>query len=357
MLIYIIRAVVLIGGPLIGYFQISSDWKGVLIGLAAAAVVVVVEFVIDHIPLDSLISAVIGAIIGLVSAQLMNWVVFQMNNPRLYDLAERYSLLTHLMFASMGAVVFIRKRSELDLIDRDLIVKGGKRKNATTHIVDTSALIDGRVADVCESKFLSGTLVVPRFVLQELQHVADSADAVRRAKGRRGMDILSRLQENAEVPVRIFDKDFPEIREVDSKIVALAKELGAKVITTDFNLNKLASLQGVTVLNVNDLANALKPVVLPGEAMSVFVVKEGKERDQGVAYLDDGTMVVVEEGRRAMGQKVTVIVASILQTSAGRMVFAKAVREKPHHDHAPQERRADATDVSEAPGGHSPAEA
>jgi uncharacterized protein YacL len=364
MLINIIRAVVLLGGPAVGYFQISNDWKGILIGLVAAGVVIGVELVIDHIPLDSIISAVIGAILGLISAQLMNWVVFQMNNPKLYELAERYSLLTNLMFACLGAVIFIRKRSELDLIDRDLIVKGGKRKNATTHIVDTSALIDGRVADVCESRFVAGTLVVPRFVLAELQHVADSADAVRRAKGRRGMDILSRLQENAELPVRIFDKDFPEIREVDSKIVSLAKELGAKVITTDFNLNKIASLQGVTVLNVNDLANALKPVVLPGEAMSAFVVKEGKEKDQGVAYLDDGTMVVVEEGRRSVGQKVTVIVSSILQTSAGRMIFAKAVRER-HHDQghrrqepaaaggAPSEPHGDAPEAGGAP----PAEA
>jgi uncharacterized protein YacL len=324
MLIHIIRAVVLIGCPIIGYTQVSPDWKGILIGLATALVVLGIEFIIDHIPLDSLISAVIGAIIGLVSAQLLNWVVFQVNNTRLYYLAEKYTLFTHLTFAALGALVFIRKRSELDLIDRDLIVKGGKKKGSTTHIVDTSSLIDGRVADVCESRFLTGTLVVPRFILQELQHIADSSEPIRRAKGRRGLDILSRLQENAEVPVRIFDKDFPEIREVDSKIVALARELGAKIITTDFNLNKVASLQGVTVLNVNDLANALKPVILPGEIMSVFVVKEGKERDQGVAYLDDGTMVVVEEGRRYVGQKISATVNSILQTSAGRMVFAKA---------------------------------
>ena len=336
MLINIIRAVVIIAGPIIGYVQISSDWKGIVIGIIAALIFICVELIIDRIPLDSLISAVIGAIIGLVSAQLMNWVVFQMNSSRLYELAERYALLTHLMAASLGALIFIRKRSELDLIDRDLIVKGGKKKGSTTHIVDTSALIDGRAADVCESKFLSGTLVVPRFVLQELQHVADSAEPVRRAKGRRGMDILSRLQENPEVPVRIFDKDFPEIREVDSKIIALAKELGAKVITTDFNLNKIASLQGVTVLNVNDLANALKPVVLPGEVMSIFVVKEGKEKDQGVAYLDDGTMVVVEEGRRAVGQKVNAVVSSILQTSAGRMIFAKARHERHHEPRAQQ---------------------
>jgi uncharacterized protein YacL len=329
MLINLIRAVVLIGCPVIGHFHIAAGWKGILIGLLVALVVLGIEFVIDHIPLDSLISAVIGAIIGLVSAQLMNWVVFQMNNPRLYELSERYLLLTHLIFACLGALIFIRKRSELDLIDRDLIVKGGKKKNASTHVVDTSALIDGRVADVCEARFLSGTMVVPRFVLHELQHIADSSDTIRRAKGRRGLDVLARLQENPDVPVRIFDKDFPEVREVDAKVVSLAKELGAKVITTDFNLNKVASLQGVTVLNVNDLSNALKPVVLPGEILNVFVVKEGKEREQGVAYLDDGTMVVVEEGRRFVGQKVAASVNSVLQTSAGRMVFAKAPHGKP----------------------------
>jgi uncharacterized protein YacL len=336
MLINIIRAVVIIAGPAIGYLQISGDWKGILIGTAAALFFIGVELIIDKIPLDSLISAVIGSIIGLVSAQLMNWVVFQMNNARLYDMAEHYSLLTHLMFASLGALIFVRKRTELDLIDRDLIVKGGKKKNTSTHLLDTSCLIDGRIADVCESKFLAGTLVVPRFILQELQHIADSPDAIRRAKGRRGMDILSRLQENADMPVRIFDKDFPEVREADAKLILLAKELGAKVVTTDFNLNKVASLQGVTVLNVNDLANALKPVVLPGETMSIFVVKEGKEKDQGVAYLDDGTMVVLEEGRRLVGQKINATVSSILQTSAGRMIFAKAHRERSHGAQAPR---------------------
>jgi uncharacterized protein YacL len=209
-------------------------------------------------------------------------------------------------------------------LDRDLIVKGSKKKLQSTHIVDTSVLIDGRVADVCESKFISGTLVVPRFVLQELQNVADSADGAKRARGRRGMDILARLQQNPEVPVKIFDKDYPAIKEVDSKLVALARDLGGKIMTTDFNLNKVASLQGVTVLNINDLANALKPVVLPGETMNLYVVKEGKEKEQGVGYLDDGTMVVVEDGRRHLGQRLQVSVTSILQTSAGRMIFTKS---------------------------------
>ncbi|HRY29885.1 MAG TPA: hypothetical protein P5079_07585 [Elusimicrobiota bacterium] len=324
MLINLIRLLVIIVGPVIGYMQISPDAKGILIGVAAAVLIIAVEIVIDKVALDALISGVIGAIVGLVSAQLLNWVVYQMDNPRIYELLQKYSLLIHVVFAYLGLAIFVRKRSELELLDRDLIVKGSKKKLSNTHVVDTSVLIDGRIADVCETKFLGGTLVVPRFVLSELQHIADSSDSNRRARGRRGMEILSRLQENPDVPVKIFDKDFADIKEVDSKLVALSKDLGAKILTTDFNLNKIASLQGVVVLNINDLANALKPVVLPGESMSVFVVKEGKEREQGVGYLDDGTMVVVEDGRRFIGHKLNVMVTSILQTSAGRMIFTKS---------------------------------
>jgi uncharacterized protein YacL len=313
----------------IGYFQISPDTKGILIGVAAAVLIIFTEIIIDRVALDALISGVIGAIIGLVSAQLLNWVVYQMDSPRLYEIFQKYSLLIHVVLAYLGLAIFVRKRSELELLDRDLIVKGGKRRFINTHILDTSSLIDGRIADVCEAKFLSGTLVVPRFILQELQHVADSADAHRRSRGRRGMDILERLQANPDVPVKIFDKDYPDVKEADAKLVSLAREIGGKIVTTDFNLNKIASLQGVTVLNINDLANALKPIVLPGEAMSVFVVKEGKEHGQGVGYLDDGTMVVVEEGRRLIGSKVNVTVTSILQTSAGRMIFTKSRERAP----------------------------
>ncbi len=182
--------------------------------------------------------------------------------------------------------------------------------------------------DICETKFLSGTLIAPRFVLQELHHLADSEEALKRARGRRGLDILARLQENPEIPVKIIDKDLPEIPDVDGKVVRLARDLGAKVITTDFNLNKIAALEGVVCLNVNDLGAALKPVVLPGEAMSLFVMKEGKEKDQGIGYLDDGTMVVVEDGKKHIGKRLEVGVTSILQTSAGRMVFGKARGEK-----------------------------
>jgi len=191
-------------------------------------------------------------------------------------------------------------------------------------LVDTSAIIDGRIVDICETHFISGALVVPRFIVNDLHALSESADQLKRARGRRGLDILARLQELKNAPLRILDKDLPEIKEVDAKAVRLAHDLGAQVITTDFNIHKLAVLEGVTVLNVNDLSTALKPVVLPGEGMSIFVMKDGKEKEQGVGYLDDGTMVVVEEGRRWIGKRVEVSVYSILQTSAGRMIFAKA---------------------------------
>jgi uncharacterized protein YacL len=335
MLINIIRAFVLLAGPAVGYFQVSRSPRGVILGLGAAFFVIAAELIINRVALDAFISAVIGGILGLVSAQLAKWVAFQTGSEVVYDLVQKGSLLIHLVMACLGMLVAVHKRSELDLLDRDIIVKGNKKKNQTVYLVDTSALIDGRVADVCETRFIAGTLVVPRFILTELQQVADSADTAKRARGRRGLDILVRLQENPDVPVKVFDKDFADIKEVDGKLVALARELGARVVTTDFNLNKVAGLQGVTVMNVNDLANALRPVVLPGEVMNVFLVKEGREKDQGVAYLDDGTMVVVEDGRRALGQRVRATVTSIRQTSAGRMIFAKAVRDKESRPDAP----------------------
>jgi uncharacterized protein YacL len=190
-------------------------------------------------------------------------------------------------------------------------------------ILDTSVIIDGRIADVCETGFLEGVFILPQFILQELQHIADASDTMKRARGRRGLDILHKIQKMSRITVRIVDEDFPKIKEVDAKLVALAKLLNAKVITNDFNLNKVAELQGVSVLNINELANSLKPVMLPGEAMKVFILKEGKEYNQGVAYLDDGTMVVVENARRLIGKNSDVTVTSVLQTTAGRMIFSK----------------------------------
>jgi len=190
-------------------------------------------------------------------------------------------------------------------------------------ILDTSVIIDGRIADICRTKFIEGTLVIPEFVLEELQHIADSSDLLKRNRGRRGLDILNKIQKERDVKVLIYEGDFDDIHEVDSKLVKLAKMLKGKVVTNDYNLNKVCELQGVEVLNINDLANALKPVVLPGEEIAVHVIKDGKEYGQGVAYLDDGTMIVVEGGRDYIGETVEVLVTSVLQTSAGRMIFAK----------------------------------
>jgi uncharacterized protein YacL len=194
-------------------------------------------------------------------------------------------------------------------------------------ILDTSVIIDGRIADICETGFIEGTLIIPQFVLRELQHIADSSDPIKRNRGRRGLDILQKIQKNPNVQVRIHDMDFPDIRDVDGKLVAMAKALAAKVVTNDFNLNKVAELYGVSVLNINELTNALRPVVLPGEEIRVYVLKEGKEYNQGVAYLDDGTMVVIDSGRRHIGQTVDVCVTSVLQTTAGRMIFSRLKEE------------------------------
>ena len=190
-------------------------------------------------------------------------------------------------------------------------------------ILDTSAIIDGRIADICDTAFIGGTLVIPQFVLKELQLVADSPDGIKRQRGRRGLEVLDHLQKSAQVHTMISEVDFPEVKDVDSKLIELAKHMDAKIITNDFNLNKVAQLQGISVLNINELANALKPVVLPGEALKVFILKEGKEKDQGVAYLDDGTMVVVDNSRRMIGQNIEITVTSVLQTTVGKMIFGR----------------------------------
>jgi uncharacterized protein YacL len=200
------------------------------------------------------------------------------------------------------------------------------RDSARLHqykVLDTSVIIDGRIADICETGFLEGTLVVPQFVLRELQQVADSSDSLKRNRGRRGLDILQKMQKIAHVTVQIVETDFPEVREVDLKLIELARRMSGKIVTNDFNLNKVAQLRGVPVLNINELANSLKPVVLPGEVMRVFVIKEGKEAGQGVGYLDDGTMVVVDQARKALGKTIEVSVTSVLQTTAGKMIFCR----------------------------------
>jgi uncharacterized protein YacL len=232
------------------------------------------------------------------------------------------ALLLYVVCAYLGFFIGLWKGPELGWQEDGELGLGGSRARSPK-ILDTSVIIDGRIADICETGFLEGTLIVPQFILKELQQIAGSSDTLKRNRGRRGLDILQRIQRNADIDVRIIEHDFPKIREVDAKLVALGKVLKGKLLTNDYNLNKVAELQGVPVLNVNQLANAVKPVVLPGEIMNVYVMKEGKEYGQGVAYLDDGTMVVIDNARKYLSRNIDVAVTSVLQTTAGRMIFTR----------------------------------
>lgn len=279
----------------------------------------------EHMPLRQLLSAVGGLCIGLFIAALVY--------PAIAMLGGMWRIIPFaiaLVCGYVGLIVGIRKQDELAVVVKQLLEKQkvvasqGEVKGYEEHkILDTSVIIDGRIADICKTGFIEGTLVIPEFVLEELQHIADSSDLLKRNRGRRGLDILNKIQKELDVHVLIYEGDFEDISEVDSKLVKLAKVLSGKVVTNDFNLNKVCELQGVSVLNINDLANAVKPVVLPGEEIVVQVIKDGKEHGQGVAYLDDGTMIVVEGGRDYIGHTMEVLVTSVLQTSAGRMIFAK----------------------------------
>jgi uncharacterized protein YacL len=231
-----------------------------------------------------------------------------------------------MLMAYVGLIVGADKGNLLNMKIFENLFTSERQSSVCPKVVDTSVIIDGRIADICETGFIDGQLVVPQFVLHELQMIADSSDSIKRNRGRRGLDILQRVQKVSGINVQISEKDYPEVKEVDLKLIELARDLSGKIVTNDFNLNKVAQLHGVSVLNINELANALKPVVLPGESMKVFILKEGKEENQGVAYLDDGTMVVVDEARSLIGRNVEIVVTSLLQTTAGKMIFGKIGR-------------------------------
>jgi uncharacterized protein YacL len=276
-------------------------------------------------PVAELLTGTIGLILGLIVAFLINSALESVLFPVLNDIVP---IILTLLFGYLGFQVGFKKREELMSLNRGNKKKAIDEESIKTQgprlkILDTSVIIDGRIADICKTGFLEGTIVIPQFVLLELQHIADSSDVLKRNRGRRGLDILNKIQKELPIKVEIYDGDFEDIQEVDSKLVKLAKLTNGTVVTNDFNLNKVCELQKVKVLNINDLANALKPVVLPGEEMNVLVIKDGKEQNQGIAYLDDGTMIVVEEGRNYIGKTINVLVTSVLQTSAGRMIFAK----------------------------------
>ena len=295
-------------------------WIGTGGGFLGSCLIVALESMLRNISVRGLSAAVFGLLFGLLMAKLVVGAFLLI--PMGENASLTLQLILTLIFCYFGMAIAIRGRDEFNLIIPYVKFSRQDQKDDVI-LLDTSVIIDGRIADICQTKFIEGRFVVPKFILRELQQVSDSSDPLKRNRGRRGLDILNKIRRNSEIDVRISEEDFPEIQEVDAKLVKLSKILGAKIFTNDFNLNKIAELQGVAVLNVNELANALKPVVLPGEQMTVKLVKEGKEYNQGVAYLDDGTMVVVDNGRRFIGQTLKVMVTSVLQTTAGRMVFAK----------------------------------
>ncbi len=283
-----------------------------------------VESRLNKMPIYDVLAGSLGLAIGLIISNLIGSAF--VNIP---IIGNYIPSLSSIVLGYLGMNIAINKREELFLMLVSLPWKGkerGKEKTAPSEqykILDTSVIIDGRIADICASGFVEGPLVVPVFVLEELQHIADSSDLLKRNRGRRGLDILNRMQKELALSVQINDRDFDEIAEVDSKLVKLAQVMKGKLVTNDYNLNKVAELQGVRVLNINELSNAVKPVVLPGEEMVVHVVKDGKEFGQGIGYLDDGTMIVVDSGKKHIGDTIGVLVTSVLQTAAGRMIFAK----------------------------------
>ena len=329
--LYILRLIVLAvcawSGAVIGLTQGSliSGIIGAAVAIMIGVGLCILERYLRTIPLWSYLYGLAGLVIGLCVGALGNYIVSKLpiQGP---EITQTLSLLLYSICAYFGIVLGLWKGPEFRAGDEGTLGLG-MGQASSPKILDTSVIIDGRIADICETGFLEGPLIVPQFVLKELQHIAGSPDSIKRNRGRRGLDILQRIQKNVDMTVRIVDHDFPQIREVDTKLVALGKALKGKVLTNDFNLNKVAELQGVPVLNVNQLANAVKPVVLPGEVMSVHIMKDGKEYGQGVAYLDDGTMVVVDNAKRYVGKHIDVVVTSVLQTTAGRMIFTRLKEE------------------------------
>ncbi|MEE1130404.1 MAG: PIN/TRAM domain-containing protein [Caryophanon sp.] len=277
------------------------------------------EEVLFKVPVADLLFGTVGLIIGLIVAYFAGFAIERVQLPVITSVVP---FVLSIILGYLGFQLGFRRRDEISLMYTP--VKPSRKKEVTTQkLLDTSVIIDGRIVDIAATGFIEGTLVIPQFVLTELQHIADSSDTLKRTRGRRGLDVLRRLQDEHKSGVIITDRDFDDVAEVDLKLVRLAKEMNGQIVTNDFNLNKVSELHQVHVLNINDLANAVKPVVIPGEKMTVLIIKDGKEHNQGLAYLDDGTMIVVEGGRNQIGQTVQVEVTSVLQTSAGRMIFAK----------------------------------
>ena len=315
----LILLIVILIFAIIFYFLSSFIYKGII------AIIDGFERNIQKLTVTEFLFGTLGLLVGLVFATLIGVPISRIH----FVIGPILFVLIDLIGALVGIKIFIKRKDDiLNLLTS--IKKNGIRDKKNKHnekicpkILDTSVIIDGRIFDICQTGFVEGPLVIPGFVLNELRHISDSADGLKRNRGRRGLDILNKIQKELSIETQIYEEDFPEIAEVDAKLLKLAQVLNGKVVTNDFNLNKVAEFQGVPVLNINELANAIKPVLLPGEEMKVVVMKDGKEASQGIAYLDDGTMIVVEGGRKFISEEIMVVVTSVLQTAAGRMIFAK----------------------------------
>ena len=307
-------------------------WANILInavtGLAVGALVVLAEWRLRRVPLRTLAGGIIGLLVGSAVGIVLIYMAAPTGTMRLAGLSlGLLRPIVLLIFAYAGCAIGAAKADRFRPEQIRRIFSEKAAAESIDKILDTSVIIDGRIADVAETGFLDGILILPQFILRELQYVADSSDPLKRNRGRKGLDILQRIKRNPNLRVLVTEADFPEVKEVDQKLIELARQMRAKILTNDFNLNKVAQLNGIEVLNINELANSLKPVVLPGETMKVFLVKEGKEQDQGVAYLDDGTMVVVNAASKQVGKTVDVTITSVVQTAAGKMFFGRCLAE------------------------------
>lgn len=323
MALLIFRVVIIVFITLAGYF---FPFFG-LPRPAAAAVACGLSLIIMYLETrvrKTQFKVIWGSTLGTFAGVFLGWILGSIYRSIANDSATTIFLRTFFLII-MPYIGFLVGTLKSDWLNPAYLFRFFQEKSVgrSYKILDTSVIIDGRIADICDTGFIEGAVVVPQFVLKELQQIADSGDQLRRQRGRRGLDILDHLQKSSQMSVVISDLDFPEIKDVDSKLMELARQLDAKIITNDINLNKIAKLRGIPVLNINELANALRPVVLPGETMKVFILKEGKEKDQGVGYLDDGTMVVVDNSRRMIGQTVDITVTSVLQTTVGKMIFGR----------------------------------
>ncbi|MDY0092137.1 MAG: TRAM domain-containing protein [Candidatus Vecturithrix sp.] len=315
-------------GYSLGFWRAGSfQWGmiGMIWGIVLAGLIFLLDWKIRKIDSRTIIGGILGGFLGLALARVLTQSFFEYFSPKVSWAIYGYISVLYLFFV-VGLMLGATRIQHLTIASmRQFFSDQPSTKNYK--ILDTSVIIDGRIADIAETGFLEGVLIIPQFILKELQHIADSSDPIKRNRGRRGLEILHKIQKRVDIQVEIEEQDFPKIKEIDAKLVELGKLLQAKLITNDFNLNKVAELQGVSVLNVNELANALKPVVLPGEVIEVQVLKEGKEYGQGIAYLDDGTMIVIDHAKKLIGKTVSVSVTSVLQTTAGRMIFGQLTTE------------------------------